>query len=173
MFALQYVQLGKIPLNLISPSMSRDMLKNVTLALPWGYDLIVSLRPNNVFMHYEIIQAVMLADLHNFKLVLIVPLKTINVQFTLYRVAVYSTRIFNNSFVQFVIEKDYFGIDILQRCYLTLTEWDLVKCRGKAILICPAYHAVYSTEIDSCALSLFQSTRPQETCGRRVTSRLP
>jgi hypothetical protein len=81
-------------------------------------------------------------------------------------------RIFNNSFVQFEVEKDYFGIDILQR-HLTLTEMDLVKCRGKDILICPADHAVYSTEINSCELSLFQSTNPQETCGRRVTSRLP
>jgi hypothetical protein len=79
--------------------------------------------------------------------------------------------IFNNSF-QFEVEKDYFGIDILQRRYLTLTEMDLVKCRGKDILICPADHAVYSTEINSCALNLFQSTNPQETCGRRVTSRL-
>jgi hypothetical protein len=73
MFALQNVQLGKIPLNLISPSMLRNMLKNVTLLLPGGYDLIVSLRFNNVFMHYEIIEAAMLADLHSFKLVMIVP----------------------------------------------------------------------------------------------------
>jgi hypothetical protein len=50
MFALQYVQLDKIPLNLISPSML-SMLKNVSLALPGGYDLIASLRPNNVFFY--------------------------------------------------------------------------------------------------------------------------
>jgi hypothetical protein len=153
--------------------MLRDMLQNVSLVLPGGYDLIVSLRPNNVFMHYEMVQAVMLADLHSLKLAMMVPLKTMNVQFTLYRMAVLPTRIFNNSFVQFEIEKDYFGIDILQKRYLTLTEMDLVKCRGKDILFCPADHAVYSTEINSCALSLFQSTNPQETCGRRVTSRLP
>jgi hypothetical protein len=104
----------------------------------------------------------MLADLHSFKLVMIVPLKTMNVQFSLYRVAVLPTRIFNNTFVQFEIEKDYFGIDILQRIYLSLTEWDLVKCRGRDVLICPANHAVYSTEIDSCALSLFQSTSPKK-----------
>jgi hypothetical protein len=53
-----------------------------------NYDLIVSLRPNNVFMYYEMIQAAMLADLHSLKLLMIVPLKTMNVQFTLYRVAV-------------------------------------------------------------------------------------
>jgi hypothetical protein len=148
------------------------MLKNVSLVLPGGYDLIISLRPNNVFMHYEMIQAVMLADLHTFKLVMFVPLKTMNVHITLYSLAVLPLRIFNNSFVQFEVERDYFGIDILQRHYLTLTKMDLVKCRGKDILISPADHSVYSTEIISCAPSLFQSTNLQETCGRRVTLRL-
>jgi hypothetical protein len=33
MFALQYVQMGKIPLNLISPSMLRDILQNVSLVM--------------------------------------------------------------------------------------------------------------------------------------------
>jgi hypothetical protein len=82
-------------------------------------------------------------------------------------------RIFSNTFVQFEIVKDYFGIDILQRRYLTLTKMDLVKCCGKDIAICLANHAVYGTEINSCALSLFQSTSPQENFGRRVTSSLP
>jgi hypothetical protein len=52
MSALQYVQLGKIPLNLISPIMLREMLKNVTLLLLEGYDLIAGLRPNNVYLYY-------------------------------------------------------------------------------------------------------------------------
>jgi hypothetical protein len=50
---------------------------------------------------------------------------------------------------------------------------DLVKCRAKDVIICPANHALYSTESDSCAMSLFQSPRTQETCRRSVTSRLP
>jgi hypothetical protein len=29
------------------------MLKNVSLALPGGYDLIASLRPNNVFFYWD------------------------------------------------------------------------------------------------------------------------
>jgi hypothetical protein len=82
-------------------------------------------------------------------------------------------RIFNHSFVQSEVEKDYFGIDVLQRHYLTLTEVDLVKCRGKDFYICPADYAIYSIETNYCALSLFQSSNPRETCGRRVTSRLP
>jgi hypothetical protein len=43
------------------------------------------------------------------------------------------TRISNKTFVQFKIEKDYFGIDFLQRIYLTLTEVDNVKCSGKTL----------------------------------------
>jgi hypothetical protein len=86
---------------------------------------------------------------------------------------VYPVRLFNHSFVQFEVEKIYFGIDVLQRHYLTLTEVDLVKCRGKDFHICPPDHAIYSTETHSCAPSLFQSTNPRETRGRRVISRLP
>jgi hypothetical protein len=93
-----------------------------------NYDFIFRLRPNNAFMYYEMIQAAMLADLHSFKLLMMVPLKTMNVQFTLYRMALFPVRLFNNSFVQFEVEKDYFGFDVLQRHYLTLTEVDLVKC---------------------------------------------
>jgi hypothetical protein len=155
MNALQCVQLGKMPLNFISPVMLREMLKNVTLVFPEGYDLIAELRPNNVYVYYEVIQAVILADLHSFKLVLNVPLKSINRPYSLYRMVVLPSRISNYTFVQFKIEKDYFGIDILQRNYPTLTELDIIKCSGKDIMICPANHAVYSTEIDSCALSLF------------------
>jgi hypothetical protein len=54
----------------------------------------------------EITQAVMLADVHNFKLVLIVPLKTMKARFSLNRMAVLPTRISNHTFVQFEIEKD-------------------------------------------------------------------
>jgi hypothetical protein len=103
MFALQYVQLGKIPLTLISPSMLRDMWQNVSLVLPGGYDLIISLRPNNVFMYYEMIQAAMLADLHSLKLLMTIPLKTMNVQFTLYRMVLFPVRLLNHSFVQFEV----------------------------------------------------------------------
>jgi predicted amino acid-binding ACT domain protein len=61
MNALQYVQLGKILLNLISPIRSREMLKNVTLVLHDGYHLVAGLRLN-VYLCYEVIQAIMLAD---------------------------------------------------------------------------------------------------------------
>jgi hypothetical protein len=109
MYALQYMQLGKIPLNPISPSMLREMLKNIALAIPGAYDLIASLRPNKVFLYYEIIQAVVLADLHSLKLVLIFSLNTMNVQFSFYKVAVLPTRISNHTFVQFEIDRKFWN----------------------------------------------------------------
>jgi hypothetical protein len=73
------------------------MLKNVTLVLPEGCELIAELRPKNVYLYYEVIQAVMLADLHSFKLVLNVPLKTVNRQYEMYKMVVLPTRVFNST----------------------------------------------------------------------------
>ena len=65
------------------------------------------------------------------------------------------TRIADNIYAQFEIGYDYFGINLLQRTYLTMTQVDVLKCRGEGIVICPAEQAVYSREIDSCSLSLY------------------
>ena len=147
-----YVHLGVTPLNLVGPTTFRELLKNVTLALPEGLELIVRLRPNNVYLYYEVIEDIMLADLHSFKLVLSVPLKTVNRQYELYKMVLLPTRISDN-YAQFEIGCDYFCVNFLQRTYLTMTEVDVLKCRGEGVMICPANQAVYSTEIDSCSLS--------------------
>jgi hypothetical protein len=170
--AIQYVHLGRTPLNFVSPHTLLELLKNVTSVLPKGYELIAGLQPNNVYLYYEVIEAIMLADVHSFKLVLNVPLKTVNRQYELYKIVVLPTRILNNTFAQFEIGDDYFGIDLLQRTYLTLSEVDILKCRGADIMICPANRAVYSTEVNSCALSLYnQSLQARELCKRTVINR--
>ena len=61
------------------------------------------------------------------------------------------TRISDNAYAQFEIGYDYFGINLLQLTYLTMTEVDISKCRGEDFVICPANQAVYSTEVDSCS----------------------
>jgi hypothetical protein len=172
MGAMQYVMVGRVPVNLISPVMLQEMLKNVTLILPEGYELIIGLSPNNVYLYYEVIQTAMLADTHSFKLVLNVPLKTVGRQFELYKMVVLPTRILNNTYAQYEIGKDYFAINLLQRTYLTLTELDVTQCRGEHVRICPANQAVYNTEVNSCALSLyFQAAHAREICKRIVTTR--
>ena len=74
------------------------------------------------------------------------------------------TRISDHAYAQFEIGYDYFGINLLQRTYLTMTEVDILKCRGEDIVICPANQAVYSTEVDSCSLSYIYSARTPEKC---------
>jgi hypothetical protein len=48
--ALQFVVLGKIALKLVRPNTLREMLKNVIMVLPEGYELIAGLSLNNVFV---------------------------------------------------------------------------------------------------------------------------
>ena len=64
--AMQYVHLGRTPMNLVSPTTLRELLKNVTLALPEGLELIVGLCPNSVYLYYEVIETSMMADVHSF-----------------------------------------------------------------------------------------------------------
>jgi hypothetical protein len=67
----------------------REFLRNVTLTLPEGLVLIVGLRSNNVCLYYEVIEAIMLADVYRFRLVLNVPLKTVDRQYELYKMVYY------------------------------------------------------------------------------------
>ena len=58
----------------------RELLRNITLNLPEGLVLIVGLRSNDVCLYYEVIEAIMLADVYSFGLVLNVPIKTVERQ---------------------------------------------------------------------------------------------
>ena len=62
MDAMQFVMFGRVPVNLITPVMLQEMLKNVTLVLRYGYELIIGLTQNNVYLYYELIQTAKLAD---------------------------------------------------------------------------------------------------------------
>ena len=50
------------------------------MTLPEGLELIVGLRSNDVCLYYEVIEAIMLADVYSFGLVLNVPIKTVERQ---------------------------------------------------------------------------------------------
>ena len=103
--------------------------------------------------------------MHSFKLALNVSLKTINRQYELYKMVVLPTRILNNAYAQFEIGNYYFGTNLLQHTYLTLSEVDILKCRGEDIMICPANKVIYSTEVNLCALSLYlQSLQARGMC---------
>ena len=125
-----------------------------------------------MYSYYDMIQAMVLADVHSFKLLLNVPLKTVNKHFELYEIVEFPTQLFKNTFAKFVVEEDYFAINFLQRTYFTMSSADILKCKGKEILICPVSKAVYSMEANSCVLSLYShSSRAHEFCKRTLFAR--
>ena len=66
--ALQFVLLGKVPLNLLKPNVLQEMLKNVTMVLPGGREMIAGLNLNNMYLYYDMIQVTVLADVHSLNL---------------------------------------------------------------------------------------------------------
>ena len=46
----------------------RELLRNVIFTLPEGFELVVGLHPNNVYLYYEVVEAIMLADVHSLNL---------------------------------------------------------------------------------------------------------
>jgi hypothetical protein len=170
--AVQIVLLGNVPMNLVKPNVLRDMLKNVTMILPENLELIASLNPNNMYLYYDMIRAMVLTHVHSFKRVLYVPLKTVNRQFELYEVVVFPARIFNTTYAKFVVEEEYFAVNLLQHTYFAMSGAEISKCKGKDILICPANQAVYSMEVKSCILSLYLlSSEAREFCKRTLFTR--
>jgi hypothetical protein len=97
--AIQYVMLGKLPLNLINPTTLQNILRNVSLQLPGGFDFILGTKTENIHLYYEIIKVTVVANVHSIKLIINVPLKTASQLFTLYKISVLPSRISNNNFV--------------------------------------------------------------------------
>jgi hypothetical protein len=73
--AIQYVMLGKLPVNLINPTTLQNILRNVSLQLPGGFDLIFVTKTENIHLLYEIANVTAVANVHGIKLIINVPLK--------------------------------------------------------------------------------------------------
>jgi hypothetical protein len=77
---------GKLPIKLVNPTTLQNILRNVALHLSEGYELIVGTRTENLHFYYELAKVSLIANAHNIKLIVIVPLKTTNSHFDLYRI---------------------------------------------------------------------------------------
>jgi hypothetical protein len=159
--AIQYVMLGKLPMNWINPTTLQNILRNVSLQLPGGFHLILGTKTENVHLYYEIVKVTAIDNVHGIKLIINVPLKTASQLFTLYKISVLSTRI-SNSFVQY-------AIDVSQREYLLFTEADYHRCEAGKITICPANMAIYSVQIVTRESSIsFQTSTNNRLCRRKL-----
>ena len=97
--AIQIVLQGKLPLSLINPTTLQGILRNKSLQLPEGYELIVGTRTDRLYFFYELFQVSVIGNVHSMKLIANVPLKSAISQFTLYKVVALPTRVSKTNFV--------------------------------------------------------------------------
>jgi len=76
--AVQCAIHGKLPIKLVKPTALQNILRNVTVHLPEGYELMVGTRTENVHIYYELAKVSLVANAHSIKLIVSVPLKTTN-----------------------------------------------------------------------------------------------
>jgi hypothetical protein len=100
---------GKLAIKLVKPTTLQNILRNITLHLPEGYELMVRTRTENVHIYYELAKVSLVATAHRIKMVVRVPLKT-NSHFDIYRIVVLPQRIASNKHVRYSIDYTYFAI---------------------------------------------------------------
>ena len=80
-----------------------------------------------------------------------------------------TTRILNDTFVQYSLDFPYIGIDGIQRNYILLTETDLKHCAENGITRCPANRAIFRRRVITSESSLFFRTPDsQSLCQKRL-----
>jgi hypothetical protein len=84
--AIQCVMQGKLPISLINPTVLQNILRNVSLHIPEGFELIAGIRTENIYLYYELVKISVAATPHCIELMINVPLKTANSFFTLYKI---------------------------------------------------------------------------------------
>jgi hypothetical protein len=87
--AVQYAMFGKLPVKLISPITLQNILRNVTLTLPEGHELVVGTNVENIHLYYDLVEVAVMADVHRIHLILNVPLKNANRNFTLFEIVAF------------------------------------------------------------------------------------
>jgi hypothetical protein len=110
-----------------------------------------------------------LANFHSIKLILHIPLKSIDHNFTLYKIIILPEGISPDKFVQYAIDYPYLAIQVSQHGYIPFTEKDYSKCVTSSITVCPLDSAIFDTQRLTCAASLFfQSPNSQQLCKRNL-----
>jgi len=146
---------GRLSIKLVNPTVLQSILRNVTLRLPEGFELIAGTSIENIHLYYELTTVSIVANTHCINLFLNVPLKSANRYFTLFKVISLPTRASFDKFVQYSVDYSYLGIQNSQRAYLMLTEADYSRCKKASITICPANMPVLNTQTVTCLSSLF------------------
>jgi hypothetical protein len=103
---------GKVSMNLISPVMIRNILKNVTSYFPDGYTLCVSLQQKKINLFYEFMDIFVFADYNSVKMVMSVSLETFERHYYLYKLITFPHKISNlDNFIRLTAEYENLVLD--------------------------------------------------------------
>jgi hypothetical protein len=156
-------------MKLISPSSLQSILRNITPHLPEGYELIADTKTEDIHQYYKLSKVSIVANSHCIKFIIHIPLKSIDLSFTLYKINVLPERISSDKFVQYVIEYPYLAIQVSQQGYIHFAEKDYSNCVLSSITVCPFDSAIFNTQRLTCEASLFvQSPNSQHLCKRNL-----
>jgi len=101
--SVQYAQLGKFPVNLVTPITLQRMLTDISLNLPENYELVAGTKIQDVHVYYELVKVAVVGNAHGVKLVITVPLKTAAQLFSLFKIIVFPMRLSPDSFLKYQI----------------------------------------------------------------------
>jgi len=82
--AIQLAISGSLSMKLISPSSLQSILRNITLNLPEGYELIAGTRTENIHQYYKLSKVSVVPNFHCIKRIVHIPLKSAVHSFTRY-----------------------------------------------------------------------------------------
>jgi hypothetical protein len=84
------------------------MLRNVSLHLNAGYEIIASTRAYNIHLYYELATVILIGNAHGVNVIINVPLKTASQHFTSYKIIVLPARISASNFVKYSVDFSIF-----------------------------------------------------------------
>ena len=91
--AVQCAIQGSLPINVVNPIVLLNILKNVSLQLPGGHELIAGVRSENIRLYYELVKVSIAAAPHSIRMIISVSLKTTDQHFALYKIITLPERI--------------------------------------------------------------------------------
>jgi cell division protein FtsB len=167
--AIQFMLHGKMAMTLISPVVLHSILRNISFHLPENYELVAGTKLENIYRYYDLVKVTITGNSHNVQMIMSLPIKTVNQQFTLYKLVVMPSRILKDKFMEYNAEFSHFGLSYSQRDYILIKEEHLQQFIRGSLTICPANIAIHDVNALSCEASLFfQSMKGKNQCRRNL-----
>jgi hypothetical protein len=174
--AFQVLQMGRLPLNLITFAQLEAILRNVTLTLPPGSELIMGSHHHHIPWYIANVKATMLADYHSFMLMLSLPLSVSDRKFEVFRTHSFPMQITNGTYLRYHFNDGYLATNGFHHTYFTLTELEFSQCQGDTIKVCSANKPVRNRNNDqiACEMQLYLRVDASSgSCKRFVTVETP